>query len=277
MVRIVTDSASDIPAEVARQLQISVVPMYVRFGTDVYRDGVELRPDDFYRMLIASRTFPTTSAPKLKDFGEVYDRLAEETDEILSIHLSSTMSSACETAVRASGRARRQCHVEVVDSRTGAMGLGLAVIAAARQAQQGKTGRQIMEMVKDSSRRIRVYLCFETLEYLRRGGRIGRAECLLGSPIKVHPIIGLDQGEVVPLGRVRSRARALERLCRLASDCGQVSSLAVEQGAAPDEADRLHSRLQDLFPGKDIYFSAFGCAVAVHTGPRAVGVCLYGG
>ena len=277
MVRIVTDSASDIPVEVAKELQITVIPMYVRFGTEVYRDGVDLSTDEFYRKLIASRTVPTTSAPKMKDFAEVYERLAEETDEILSIHLSSTFSSAYETAVRASGRIKRECHVEVVDSRTAAMGLGLAVMAAARQAQDGRRTQQIVKMVKEAAPKARVYVCFETLEYLRRGGRIGKAESLLGSPIKVHPIIGLENGEVKPLGRERSRTRALDRLCRLAEECADVSSIAVEQGAAPNEADRLHSKLAAIFPGKDIHSSVFGSAVAVHTGPRVVGVCMMGG
>jgi len=273
----VTDSASDIPAEVAEELQITVVPMYVRFGTEVYRDGADLKTDEFYRKLVASRTVPTTSAPKMKDFSDVYDRLAEETDEIVSIHLSSTFSSAYETALRASGRTRKECHVEVIDSRTAAMGLGLVAIAAANLAQNGLSLPQIVKTVKGVAPKARVYVCFETLEYLRRGGRIGKAESLLGSPIKVHPIVGLEDGEIKPLGRERTRSRALERLCDLAGESADVSSLAVEQGAAPNEADRLHSRLTALFPGKPIYASMVGSAVAVHTGPRVVGVCTLGG
>jgi DegV family protein with EDD domain len=276
VVRIVTDSSSDIPADVARELQISVVPMYVRFGTQVYRDGVELGTDEFYQKLIASQTVPTTSSPKMKDFSEAYDRLAEETDEILSIHLSSTFSSAYEIAVRASGRVKKECHIEVIDSKTAAMGVGLLAIAAAKQAQKGQRMQQIVKMVKEAAPKARVYVCFETLEYLRRGGRIGKAEALLGSPIKVHPIIGLEDGEIKPVGRERSRSRALERLCSLAGEAANVSSLAIEQGAAPNEAERLRSKLAALFPGKDIYFSAVGSAVAVHTGPRVVGVCLLG-
>jgi len=277
VVRIVTDSASDIPAEVAEELQISIVSMYVRFGTEVYRDGAELKTDEFYRKLVASRTVPTTSAPKMKDFSDVYDRLAEETDEILSIHLSSTFSSAYETALRASGRIKRECHVEVIDSRTAAMGLGLVVIAAAKQAQRGLSLQQIAKTVKGVAPKARVYVCFETLEYLRRGGRIGKAESLMGSPIKVHPIVGLEDGEIKPVGRERSRARALERLCNLVGEAANVSSLAVEQGAAPNEAARLYSRLTALFPGKPIYASMVGSAVAVHTGPRVVGICMLGG
>ncbi len=277
MVRIVTDSASDIPPEVAQDLQISIVPMYVRFGTEVYRDGADLKTDEFYRKLVASRTVPTTSAPKMKDFSEVYDRLAEETDEILSIHLSSSFSSAYEIALRASGRTKKECHVEVIDSRTAAMGLGLVAIAAAKQAQKGISLQQIVKTVKGATLRARVYVCFETLEYLRMGGRIGKAESLLGSPIKVHPIVGLEDGEIKPLGRERSRSKALERLCDLVSESANVSSLAVEQGAAPNEADRLHSRLTALYPGKPIYASMVGSAVAVHTGPRVVGVCVLGG
>lgn len=274
MVKIVTDSSSDIPAEIALELGISVVPMYVRFGTEVYRDGQELSTDDFYRKLIASQTVPTTSSPKMKDFSETYDTLAEETNEILSIHVSSTFSSAYEIAVRASGRVKKGCRVEVVDSRTAAMGVGLLAIAAAKQAQEGRSLRQIAKMVKEAAPKARVYVCFETLEYLRRGGRIGKAEALLGSPIKVHPIIGLVGGEIKPVGRERNRSRAMDRLSRLAMEEGEVSSLAVEQGAAPTEAERLHSRLSALFPEKDIYSAVFGCAVAVHTGPRVVGVCV---
>lgn len=274
MVKIVTDSSSDIPADVARELQISVVPMYVRFGTEVYRDGVDLDAEEFYRKLVASRTVPTTSSPKVKDFAEAYEKLAEETDGIISIHLSSTFSSAYEIAVRASGRVKKECHIEVIDSRTAAMGVGLLAIAAAKQAQKGQKLPQIVKMVKETAPRARVYVCFETLEYLRRGGRIGKAESLLGSPIKIHPIIGLVDGEIRPVGRERSRSRALERLCSLAAEVGNVSSLAIEQGAAPDEASRLRSKLTALFPGKDIYSSAVGSAAAVHTGPRVVGVCL---
>jgi DegV family protein with EDD domain len=180
--------------------------MYVRFGTEVYRDGVDLNTDEFYRKLIASRTVPTTSSPKMKDFAEVYERLAEETDEILSIHLSSTFSSAYETAVRASGRIKRECHVEVVDSRTAAMGLGLAVMAAARQAQEGRRTQQIVKMVKEVAPGPRLCL-LSTLEYLRRG-RIGRR-----SPYWVsHKSAShwAENGEVKPLGRERSRTRALD-------------------------------------------------------------------
>jgi DegV family protein with EDD domain len=277
VVRIVTDSSADIPREVADELQISIVPMYVRFGTETYRDGVDLTTDEFYRRLVASQTVPTTSSPKMKDFAEMYDRLSDETDEILSIHLSSTFSIAYETALRASGRIRKGCHVEVVDSRTAAMGLGLAVIAAAKQAQKGGRLQQIARMVREVAPKARVYVCFETLEYLRRGGRIGKAEALLGSPIKIHPIIGLVAGEVKPLGRERRRSQALERLCSLAEEGGDVSSLAVEQGAAPSEAERLQAKLAALYPGKPVYASVFGSAVAVHTGPRVVGVCLLGG
>jgi DegV family protein with EDD domain len=277
VVRIVTDSASDLPADVVEELQISIVPMYVRFGSEVYRDGVDLKTDEFYRRLVTSRTVPTTSAPKMKDFGEVYDRLAEETDEILSIHLSSTFSTAYEIAMRASGRTKKGCHIEVIDSRTAAMGLGLVVIAAAKEAQKGLGLRQVLKTVRETIPKSRVYVCFETLEYLKMGGRIGKAEALLGSPIKVHPIVGAENGEVKPLGRERSRSKALERLCRLAGEVKDVSVLAVEQGAAPNEADRLHSRLTTLFPDRHIYVSMVGSAVGVHTGPRVVGICMLGG
>lgn len=276
MVRIVTDSASDIPPEVARELNICIAPMYVRFGAEVFLDGVELDTEQFYRKLISSRGVPTTSAPRSEDFRHIYGRLAEETGQIVSIHLSSRFSSAYQNAVRASAQVAGKCRVIVIDSGTAAMGLGLLTIEAAKLARMGHSLERIIKTVKRTIRSARVYACFENLEYLRMGGRIGRAEMLLGSAIKAHPIIGLEIGEVQPLGRERSRNRAMDRLCELAGRCGEVSSLAVEQSAADSEAGWLQSRLATRFPGRNIYCSAVSSAIAVHTGPRVVAVSVLG-
>lgn len=274
MVRIVTDSASDIPAKVAEELEITVVPLYVRFGNEVYRDGIELNTKDFYRKLTTSQTIPTTSAPTTRDFCEVYDRLAEETSEILSIHLSSKFSRVCQAALRGKERTGRKCRVEIIDSLTGAMGEGLIVITAAKEAQRGVHLDQIADTIRKAIPKAHVYVCFETLEYLKMGGRIGRAQPLLGSALKVNPIVALENGEIQPLCRERSRAKAIERLYNFAKRFANITSLAVEHGAAPEEAETLVLRLRASSPKEPIYVSTVGCAVGAHTGPHVIGVSI---
>lgn len=274
MVRIVTDSVSDIPAELAEQLKITVIPLYVRFGSEVYRDGVELSHGDFYRKLVTSRRLPTTSAPSPRDFSNVYDKLADETDEILSIHVSSRFTSVYKAALTGKGRMKRKCRVEVVDTLTGAMGEGLLVIAAARWAMQGFALDEMMEMVRKAAQRVHVYMCFETLEYLNRGGRIGRAESMLGSAIKVNSIIGLEAGEIQPICRERRRSRAMERLYGFARKFDNATSLAVEHGAAVEEAETLAERLVTCFAKERMYRSTISSAVGVHTGPNVVGLSV---
>jgi DegV family protein with EDD domain len=277
VVRIVTDSVSDIPGEVAEQLRITVVPLYVRFGSEVYRDGVELSNGDFYRKLVISRRLPTTSAPSPRDFSMTYDRLAEETDEILSIHVSSKFSTVHKAAQVGRERMKRKCRVEVVDSLTGAMGEGLIVIAAARWALEGVMLDELADMVRKAAHRVHVYMCFETLEYLNRGGRIGRAESMLGSPLKVNSIIGLEDGEIQPICRERRRSRAIERLYGFARKFDNATSLAVEHGAAVEDAETLAERLVTSFTKERMYLSTISSVVGVHTGPNVIGLSVLEG
>ena len=277
MVRIVTDSVSDIPAEIAEQLKITVVPLYVRFGSDVYRDGVELNSRDFYQKLVTSRRLPTTSAPSSRDFSDSYDRLASETEEILSIHVSSKFSTVHKAALEGKERMRRKCRVEVVDSLTGAMGEGLIVIAAATRALEGTGLDELADMVKKASRRVHVYMCLDTLEYLSKGGRIGRAESMLGSTLKVNSIVGLEYGEIQPICRERRRSRAIDRLYGFARKFDNAASLAVEHGTAVDDAETLVKKLAASFGQQTMYFSTISSVVGVHTGPNVIGLSVLEG
>jgi len=277
VVRIVTDSVSDIPADVAQQLRIAIVPLYVRFGSEVYRDGVELSNSDFYRKLVTSRRLPTTSAPSPRDFSTVYDKLAGETDEILSIHVSSRFTTVHKAALTGRERMKRKCRVEVIDSLTGAMGEGLIVIAAARWALEGVALDELADMVRKAAQRVHVYMCFETLEYLNKGGRIGRAESMLGSPLKVNSIIGLEGGEIQPICRERRRSRAMERMYSFACKFNSATSLAVEHGAAAEDAEMLAERLVTSFAKERMYLSSISSAVGVHTGPNVIGLSVLEG
>jgi len=274
MVRVVTDSAADIPPEVARDLGITVVPLYVRFGAEVYRDGVDISPDEFYHRLASDRVLPVSSTFSPGEMAEIYDALAQEADGILSVHVSARLTSVCEVALQAKQQIRKECRVEVIDSQSGAMGEGLTAIAAARVAQQGADLDQVAQVAREAIPRSHVRICFDTLEYLRRGGRIGRVRALMGSVLKTNPILGLRDGEAHPFGRERGRAKAIERVCQFVDGLSGISELAVEHASTPDEAEALAQRLDSKFPRERMFITRLSPVVGVHVGPRAIGVCV---
>jgi len=274
MVKIVTDSASDIPPKVAKELGITIVPLYVRFGAEVYRDGVELSTEEFYRKLTSSRTLPTTAVPSPGEVAEVYDGVAEETDEILAIHVASKFSACYDVALKAKEMMKRKCRIEVIDSRSGVMGEGLIVIAGAKEAQSGANLEQVADTVRKAIPKAHVRVCFDTLEYLRRGGRIGRAQALLGSMLKVNPILGIKDGEAYPFGRERSRAKAIDWLYNFAKSFSNIRELAVEHANTPDEVEALVQRLDVVFPKEHIYVSTVSPVVGTHVGPHVISVAV---
>ena len=275
-VKIVTDSVSDLPPQVVKELGITVVPLHVRFGTDVYRDGVDLTTDQFFAKLTRSKALPVTSVPSPGDFAGAYDRLAEETDEILVIAVTSKLSGTHEVALQSTGLMKRKCRIEVVDSQSAIMGLGFVVIAAARAAQGGAKYDEVLEIVRRNIPRVEFRAAFDTLEYLQRGGRIGKAQALLGSLLKINPIIGLKDGEVIPCGRERSRARAIDHLYNFAAGYSHIEELAVEYATAIDEADMLVERLGALFPKERIYRTRTSPVISTHTGPSLLIVTVMG-
>lgn len=274
MIRVVTDSVADIPPKLAEELAITIVPFYVRFDDEVYRDGVDMSTEEFYRKLTSNRRLPVSSTPSPGEIAEVYDRLAEETDEILSIHVSSKLTATYEVALQAQEQMKRRgkCRIELIDSQSGAMGEGLVVITAAREAQTGASLDRVADLARKAVLRSHVRMCFDTLEYLRKGGRIGRAQALLGSVLRVNPIVGVKDGEVHPFGRERSRAKAIDRLFDFVRSLPSVRELAVEHATTPDEAEVLADRLGVLFPRERIYISTVAPAVGVHVGPRVIAV-----
>jgi len=275
-VKIVTDSVSDLPPQVVKELGITVVPLHVRFGTEVYRDGVDLTTDQFFAKLTRSKALPVTSVPSPGDFAGVYDRLAEETDEILVISLTSKLSGTYEVALHSVGLMKRKCRIEVVDSQLAIMGLGFVVIAAARAAQAGAKYDEVLEVIRRNIPRADFRAAFDTLEYLHRGGRIGKAQAFLGSLLKINPIIGLKDGEVIPCGRERSRARAIDHLYNFAAGYSHIEEMAVEYATAVDEADMMVERLGALFPKERIYRTRTSPVISTHTGPSLLIVTVMG-
>jgi DegV family protein with EDD domain len=274
-VRIITDSTADIPPQVAAELGIRVMPLYVHFGNQVYRDGVDLTPEDFYRKLVANKTLPTTSTVAPVEFAQICDELSKETDEILAVTVSSKLSATYDVALQGRDLMKdKKCRVEVLDSKLFCMALGLVVIGAAKRAREGATLDNVVESAKGLYSRIHVRMAFDTLEYMRKGGRIGAAEAFMGRMLDVKPILTLKDGMAMPVVRRRTRAKAVEYLRKFAASFDTMAELAVAYTTTPEDAVGLVNDLDDIFPKERIYLSVIGPVVGTHLGPGALGIAV---
>ena len=272
IIAIVTDSTSDLSAEVVRDLGITVVPAQIQFGDKVYRDGVDLSTDEFYNKLQNSSVLPRTSAPSPGTFKEVYSRMARQANAIVSIHVSAKMSATYDAAQL--GSVDLKCPISIVDSQTASMACGLLVIIAARAARDGASLPEIEALVRTAVPRTVTYGVFSTLEYLYKGGRIGRAQAFLGSMLKLNPILAIRAGEILPIARVRTRPKAIERLCEILSTSGIPQEMSVMNTTEPEEAEALAQRLAPMFPPQRMYRARIGPAMGTYVGPGAVGVSV---
>jgi DegV family protein with EDD domain len=269
---VVTDSASDLPPEVAADLGITVIPAQIQFGDEVFRDGVDLTTDEFYRRLQSSPTLPKTSPASISTFNSVYRRIAEEADSIISIHVVAKLSVTYDIARQAS--AELKCPVAVVDSQTASMACGLLAIIAAKAARAGGSLKEIEELVRQAIPHTVTFGVFGTLEYLARGGRIGKGQAFLGTLLKINPILAIRMSEVVPVERVRTRSRAVERLCEIVRGLGVLREMSVMRTTDPAEAEDVIQRLSSSFPPERVYRASIGPSMGTQVGPHAVGVAL---
>jgi len=273
-VKIVTDSLSDITDDLAQELGVTVVPLYVRFGEEVYRDRVEMTTDEFYHKLVHGDAFPTTTQPPPGDFIDVYKKLAKETDEILVIVVSSKLSGTYQSALQAKSMIEEKCRIEVIDSLTVAMGFGLLVIEAAKAAKAGANLDELVDLVRKAMPRSHLIVYFDTLKYLAKGGRIGKAQGLLGAMLSIKPILTVRDGEMAPLTRVRSPAAGLDYLYNFVPGFSKIEAVAVEHATTPDEADGLVERLGKIFPKERIYRSIVSPVLGTHAGPNALALTV---
>jgi DegV family protein with EDD domain len=275
-VGIITDSVADLSPPLIKELGVSVVPLSVRFGEAVYRDGIDITPDQFYAKIRTSKVFPNTSVPSPADFVRVYDEVAEKTDEILAILVSARLSATLEVARQSIAMMKRKCRVELLDSKTATMTEGFIVMAAAKVAKAGASLKEVIAAARRAIPRVDFLAAFDTLEYLRKGGRIGRAQAFLASMLRINPLINLREGVVGAAGRTRSRAKAIDRLYEFAASYAKIEEMAVEDTACPEEAEALRERLGAIFPKERIYRSRMTPAVGTHTGPGLLLVAVMG-
>ncbi|MGC9520752.1 MAG: DegV family protein [Anaerolineae bacterium] len=278
-VAIVTDSVAQVPAEIARQLAITVIPFTVNINGQPYLDGIDLKPTELYRRMRLENILPSTTAASLGQYQQAFEaRLQAGAQAVLCVSLSSKLSMGYSTACQAAEMVRDEFPdrlVEVLDSRQVTISQGFIAIAAARAAAEGKPLSEVMRVVREARQRAGLAVTLETLEYLARGGRIGKAAYMLGSLIQIKPILTLDDGEVTPLSRVRGENHALQVIvdyvARQVEGLG-VLHLAVMEADAPEKAARLQElALQQLRPA-EIFHSEFTPVLGVHTGPGLVGL-----
>jgi len=273
-VKVVTDSTADLPVQLAQELGITVVPVYLRFGDKVYRDRVDISEDEFYQKLVESPIHPSTSQPTPADFTEVYQKLSQEADGIVSIQITSKLSGTYNSALQGREMAGVRCHIEVVDSLSGSMGLGLIAMAAARLAEAGKSLPEVLEELRQVIPSIHLLGVLDTLKYLLRGGRIGKAKALLGSVLNVKPLLTIRDGEIVPAGQARTRSKGIERLFDFVKNTLNIQELAIVHSTTPDEASSLRERMGSIFAKERIHLARLGPALGVHFGPGTLIVAL---
>ena len=275
-VAVVTDSTAYLPAAVLEKYGIEVVPLYVVLAGRSGREGSDIGPEDVARALSVRGQSVSTSRPTPGDFVAAYRQCLDTgADRLVSIHLSSELSSTADAARLAASQVGEHL-VTVVDSRSTAMGMGFAVMAAARAAAEGAAAAAVVDVARDTAAATRTFFVVDTLEHLRRGGRIGSAAALLGTALSVKPVLHVQEGRVVPLEKVRTTARAVNRLVQLAVGAadGPVA-LAVHHLAAPERAERLAAELRQQVPDlAELYVSELGAAIGAHVGPGAVGVVI---
>ena len=278
-VKIVTDSSADIPPQLLKELDITVVPLYVRFGNDVYRDKVDISDEEFYKKLVSGETFPATSQPIPLDFKQVYEELAKDADGIVSVHLSSKLSGTIPSALQARESMSASCPIEIVDSLAINGGLAIVCLEAARAAKKGAAFEEVARIAKEAVHNIHFMVIFDTLKYLAKGGRIGKAKGLMGAMLNIKPLIGLKDGEVIPLGKARSYSRGMEQQYEFVEKAikeGEVKELCILYNTSKDKADALAERIAPLYPRNKILFAEIGPILGTHGGPNMLGVCLLG-
>jgi DegV family protein with EDD domain len=270
-IRVVTDSSCDLPQALVDALRIEIVPLSIRFGDEELVDRDELGTDEFWQRLEQTKVLPETAAPSAGAFEAKFrELLARGATGIVCVNLSSHLSATMQAAQVAAAAVANDIPVQVIDSQSASMGLGNLCLTAARRAADGDPLESIVHEVVDRRDRTKLFATLDTLEFLKRGGRVGNARALLGTVLSIKPLIELRDGIVEEAGKVRTRSKALKLLAGKAAE-GKIEHLAVLHGNAPD-LDELLELLEPVFPRDDIITGVVGPVIGTHAGPRVIGV-----
>ncbi len=270
-VKILVDSTADIPEELIQKLNITVVPIYTLFGAESYRDGIDIDHETLYKRLLSGEQ-PTTSQSTPQDFIQAYNLIAPEADGVCSIHISSELSGTYSSAVQAANQKPWPCPINVIDTRLLSISHGIIAIKAARLAKEGKSLEEITNAVEDMMKRVQLLVLFDTLKYLERGGRIGKAKSLVGSLLNIKPLLTIREGSFIPAGKVRNRKKGIDKLAEFAETAGNIEEMCILYSTTPDEAHSLAERLDSIFPKEKTLVSRLGAGLAPHGGPGVLAI-----
>ena len=273
-IRIVTDSTADLDTVDVEQYGIIVVPLTIHFGSESYRAGIDIQSDEFYRRLRDSEVLPRTSQPSPAAFQEAYEGLGDA-EGIVSVHISGKLSGTLNSARAGAALLESAPPIELVDTNSASMGLGFAVLVAARAAAGGADLAAVAAAAREAAAQTRLLMLVDTLEYLQRGGRIGKARAFLGTMLKTKPLLELRNGVIEPLERPRTRQRATERLFDLIVGTPGAAEIVVLHGSTPKEAGALAQRVQEALPDVlSVGIRHCSPVIGVHTGPGALGAAI---
>ena len=278
-VKVVTDSTAYLEVSVAKRLGITIVPLTVRLGEETFREGVDITAEEFFQKLDRSSAMPVAFPPSVEDFQAVYAKLSRNTDQIISIHVSSKLSQTCSRATVASQALLGRCEITVVDSLTTSLGLGILATAAAQAAAKGQPLDEIEFLIRGMIPHIYIVFLAETLEYLERGGRIGQAQSLLGTMLSIKPFLAIEDGEIIPMEKVRTRENAVDKLFEFVAEFSQIEQIAILQSTPEpiEETKLLIERLEIAFPKIKPPILVYGPVLSCHVGPNGLGVIVYEG
>ena len=274
-VRIVTDSLSDLTSDLIGKLDISLVPLTVLFGHEKFLDRVTISTDEFYHRLINGDIWPASAQPTPQEFADTYDELAENTDEILVINHSSKLSGTYQSAKKGKDYMKaNKCRVEVIDSQTVAMGLGLVVIAVAKETRKNVKLDDLIDFTHKALKRSHFIVYFDTLKYLTQGGRIGKAQRLLGSVLSIKPILTVRDGEMSPVTRVRSVVAGIAYLNNFIMIYKNIEAVSIENTTSIGRTDELARVFSTAHPNVPILRSTVSPVLGVYGGPNALAVTV---
>lgn len=279
-IAIVTDSTAYLPSDTYTNLPIFTIPLHVIWGEETFKDNVDITQEIFYEKLASAKIMPSTSQPSPQEFVELYQKVSQDYDEILSLHISAKLSGTVDSALQAKKILENKIRIEVIDSRSTSMGLGFLALTAARKVKAGESLQTIKDYIEAARDRVKIFFIFKTLEFLKRGGRIGSASALLGTALDLKPILMVDEGEVKPFIKVRTMQKALSKLVEILQEniAGRTPvHLAVIQAEAESDADFLLKEIQNRIKKDDLVEmvnAGISPVIGTHAGPGAVGICF---
>jgi DegV family protein with EDD domain len=277
MVKIVTDSSSDISPHLAAELGITVVPIRISFGAKTYYDGIDIDRSNFYHHLSKGSALPTAESPLQEELQQVYSQLLKGSDQILSIHSSSKLNKTVQVAQEAARVFLGRSKIVVVDSRMISWGLELVVAMAAEAALRETPADEIVRLIRGMVPHIYMVFFADNLEYLERRGHPGRGRMFTDSLPGVRPLLIIEEGEIVPMEKVRTRGKSMDRLFEFVTEFARFEQVAILQGRLSEETQLLFQRLNETFPERKLDIRPYGPALATYLGPDALGVAVYEG